>query len=105
MSEIQNEELAAFVTSTLNAIAYGTAAAEVVGNWRFEIPKEVEFEVAVTATKSKEVGGKLRIQVFSADGSARSQSENISKIRFCVSKVNNSNYQQIDLEKLSRGVV
>jgi hypothetical protein len=105
VSEIHNEELAAFVTSTLNAIAYGTADAAQVGTWRFEIPKEVEFEVAVTATRSKEAGGGLRIQVFSAEGKARSENEHISKIRFSVSKVNAANAGPLDLKHLRKGIV
>ncbi len=100
VSEIQNEELAAFVTSTLNAIAYGTTSANQIGNWRFDIPNHVEFEVAVTATRSKEAGGGLRIQVFSADGKVRAENENVSRIRFTVRAVNASHAKPIDLSKL-----
>ena len=104
MSDIQNEELAAFVTSTLNAIAFGTAEAASVGTWRFDIPREIEFEVAVTATKSREGGGGLRIQVFSAEGKARAENEHVSRIRFSVGKVNAQSVGRLDTTELRKGI-
>jgi hypothetical protein len=81
---INNDELAAFVTSTLNAIASGVGAAT-SDSHEFDIPDQIEFEVAVKATKNSEVGGGLRIQVFSAESKKGSQDEAISKITFAVS--------------------
>ena len=83
MSEkpIDNEELTAFVTSTLNGIARGVegAASE---TRKFTVPSKVEFEVAVTATKTNEVGGGLKLQVFNAAGKQASHGETVSRVKF-----------------------
>ena len=78
---INNDELAAFVTSTLNAIAAGATEADSKEHY-FSVPTKVNFEVAVTATKSAEGGGGLKIQVFSAEGKKASLNEHISRITF-----------------------
>ncbi|MEQ1726323.1 MAG: trypco2 family protein [Sphingopyxis sp.] len=76
-----NDELAAFVTSTLNAIVGGVEGASSKTK-RFAAPYKINFEVAVKAVKSKEGGGGLRIQVFNAEAKASSEHEAISKISF-----------------------
>ena len=81
---INNEELAAFVTSTLNAIAAGVGAAT-SDTHDFDLPNKIAFEVAVKATKNSEVGGGFKIQVFSAEGKKASHDEAVSKITFEVS--------------------
>lgn len=80
---INNDELAAFVTSKLNAIANGVGAASSETH-DFDLPTTIEFEVAVKATKNSEVGGGMRIQVFSAEGKRGSQDEAVSRITFTV---------------------
>ena len=105
MTDIQNEELAAFVTSTLNAIALGVGEAVSLGQMHFDVPKEIEFEVAVTATKSKEAGGGFKIQVFSAEGKAAAQDQHVSRIRFSVGKVNSSMIGRLDTVGLRKGIV
>lgn len=104
MSVIQNEELAAFVTSTLNAIAFGVGESVGLGQMHFDVPKEVEFEVAVTATKSKEAGGGFKIQVFSAEGKAAAEDEHVSRIRFTVGRVNSSMVGRLDTSVLKKGI-
>ena len=78
-----NEELAAFVTSTLNAIVGGVEAAS-SRTKDFKAPYKISFEVAVKAIKSKDAGGGFKIQVFSAEVKASSKDEAISKISFDV---------------------
>ena len=80
-NNINNDELAAFVTSTLIAIANGVEGAS-TENFKFVVPHTVNFEVAVKATKSAEAGGGLRIQVFSAEGKKASHDEEVSRITF-----------------------
>ena len=97
MSEksIDNEELTAFVTSTLNGIARGveSAASE---TRKFRVPGKVEFEVAVTATKTNEVGGGLKLQVFNAAGKQASHGETVSRVKFEVTSESKNVRQRID---------
>jgi len=76
-----NEELAAFVTSTLNAIVGGVEAAS-SRTRAFNPPSRISFEVAVKAVKSTEAGGGFKIQVFNAEAKASSKDEAVSKISF-----------------------
>lgn len=84
MEQINNDELAAFVTSTLNAIAIGVESASTT-NFTFVVPNTVSFEVAVRATKGSEAGGGFKLQVFSAEGKRTAQDEEVSRITFEVS--------------------
>ena len=87
-SAINNDELAEFVTSTLNAIAHGAEAAK-TENYSFNVPGAINFEVAIRATKSAEAGGGLKIQVFSAEGKKGSEDEQLSKVAFTVTSKDN----------------
>lgn len=102
---INNDELAAFVTSTLNAISVGVADAVEFGETKFDIASQIEFEVAVTATKAKEGGGGLKIQVFSADAKLSSENQHISRIKFSIQKVHKTNYRGLDRSHLTKGIV
>ena len=78
---IDNEELTDFVTSTLNGIARGVESA--TSETRvFAVPVKIEFEVAVTATKTNELGGGLKLQVFNAAGKQASHGETVSRVKF-----------------------
>lgn len=101
---INNEELAAFVTSTLNAIAAGVDAAKAEG-YDFELPKSITFEVAVKATHSAEVGGGLKIKVFSAEGRKVSEDEEVSRINFTVNASKQFSQGTLDTTNLRAGVV
>jgi hypothetical protein len=92
---IDNDELAAFVTSSLNAIARGVERAT-SDTRAFVVPSKVQFEVAVKATKGREAGGGLRIQVFSAEGKASSNDENVSRITFEVQSAQKNTGGSID---------
>ena len=83
MSEniIDNDELSAFVTSTLNGIAAGVESATSETR-QFTVPGRVEFDVAVTATKTSELGGGLKLQVFNAAGKQGSLGETVSRVKF-----------------------
>ena len=78
---IDNDELAAFVTSTLNAIAGGVESASSETK-KFSVPQKVSFEIAVTATRGAAAGGGLKLQVFNAEGKASSQNEKVSRVTF-----------------------
>jgi hypothetical protein len=91
--KVNNEELTAFVTSTLNAIAEGVEQAaelsrahKTSGYSTFEMPETVQFDVAVSARSSGELGGGLKLKVFDvgAEGGGKktSSSETISRIVF-----------------------
>jgi hypothetical protein len=90
-------ELAAFVSSTLNAITRGIEDAQAsarirsahgTGEFAFTAPKEVEFDIAVTA---KQVGSSqkgLKVEVFSVGanlgGEKSAESSSVSRIKFMI---------------------
>jgi len=90
---VDNEELTAFVAATLTAIASGVDAASsssirqsANGRSTFEMPNKVSFDIAVTAKRTTQGGGGLKVQVFSVgggvDGRHASESETVSRISF-----------------------
>jgi hypothetical protein len=91
-----SEELSAFVASVLRAIAEGVteAQAEFIGSAHgtgvhgFNAPKEVEFDIAVSAKSIGSADGGLKIAVFgigaNVGGSTVSENSTISRIRFSV---------------------
>ena len=81
--KIDNEELAAFVTSTLNGIASGVESAQ-KGTRSFNVPGKVSFEIAVKAVRTAGAGAGLKLQVFSAEGKAQKHDEEISRVSFDV---------------------
>ena len=99
---INNDELSSFVASTLRAIALGIGAAETEYH-TFIVPHEVDFEVAVRATKGSEAGGGLKIQVFSAEGKRTSNDEQVSRITFKVRS--HDKRPSLPINYPSRGVV
>ena len=103
MAENANsDELSAFVSSTLRAIAEGIASAQGTqissahgtGVHGFNAPKEVEFDIAVSAKNSGAAEGGLKIAVFgiSAGTGANigTESSTVSRIKFSVP----TNYKQ-----------
>lgn len=97
MSQDPNsDELSAFVSSVLRAIAEGVADAQGVqigsphgtGVHGFNAPKEVEFDIAVSAKSTGSADGGLKIAVFgigaNVGGSTVSENSTISRIRFAV---------------------
>lgn len=81
--KIDNQELAAFITSTLNAIAGGVEATK-PGTRSFSVPGKVSFEVAVKAVRTAGAGAGLKLQVFSAEGKAQKHDEEVSRVSFDV---------------------
>ena len=90
---VDNDELTAFVTSTLRAIAAGIVEAsgaslqrEQRGYSSYEMPNKIAFDIAVTAKRSSESGKGLKVEVFSIGGDLSgknaSQSETVSRITF-----------------------
>ncbi|MBL0767799.1 hypothetical protein JI743_03170 [Sphingopyxis sp. DHUNG17] len=97
MAETANsDELSAFVTSTLVAIAKGITdaqgtqikSAHGTGISGFSAPKEVEFDIAVSAKKVGTAEGGFKVQVFSVGAnlgaSDSSESSSVSRIKFVV---------------------
>ncbi|GEM_PF-2729047 len=93
-TEANTDELSAFVSSTLRAIAQGIedaqdtkiGSAHESGESGYTAPKEIEFDIAVSAKKSGTVDGGLKVAVFgigaNAGGSEESESSTVSRIRF-----------------------
>jgi hypothetical protein len=93
--KIDNHELASFVTSTLNAIAGGVESAS-SDTKRFSVPTKVNFEIAVTATRSSSGGGGLKLQVFNLEGKAAKADEQVSRVSFEVATHNKNTGGRID---------
>ena len=104
MEPINNDELAAFVTSTLNAIAIGVESASTT-NFAFVVPNSVSFEVAVRATKGSEAGGGFKLQVFSAEGKRTAQDEEVSRITFEVGVSKQLSKGPLNTSSLTKGIV
>lgn len=81
--KIDNDELAEFVTSTLNGIASGVEAAS-GGSKNFSVPGKVSFEIAVKAVRSSGGDAGLKLQVFSAEGKISRENEEVSRVSFNV---------------------
>jgi hypothetical protein len=90
---VDNDELTAFVTSTLRAIAAGIAEASTAslqreqrGHSSYEMPSKIAFDIAVTAKRSSESGKGLKVEVFSIGGDLSGKnvnhSETVSRITF-----------------------
>jgi hypothetical protein len=90
---VDNDELSAFVSSTLRAIAAGVDEAARLskedkekGFSTFEMPNKVAFDVAVTARKSGEKGGGVKIEIFKIGGGLEGKRteghETVSRIQF-----------------------
>lgn len=91
-----SDELSAFVSSVLRAIAEGIGdsqglkieSAHRTGVHGFNAPKEVEFDIAVSAKSTGATDGGLKIAVFgigaNVAGSTVSENSTISRIRFSV---------------------
>lgn len=96
-SDADSDELAAFVASTLKAIARGIhdaqedtliRSAHGTGVSGFSAPKEVEFDIAVSAKKAGSAKGGFKVEVFSvganAGGEKNSESSSVSRIKFSI---------------------
>jgi hypothetical protein len=94
--QANSDELATFVSSTLLAIAKGITdaqgtnirSAHGTGVSGFAAPREVEFDIAVSAKKAGTAEGGFKVQVFSIGANAgagtSSESSLISRIKFTV---------------------
>ena len=91
-----SNELAAFVASTLKAIADGVAdaqdsqigSAHGTGVSGYAAPKEVEFDIAVSAKRTGTSQGGMKVAVFGIGANIgaedASEDSSISRIRFAV---------------------
>ncbi|NJS14965.1 MAG: hypothetical protein HC788_10560 [Sphingopyxis sp.] len=94
--EANSDELSAFVSSTLKAIAVGIAdaqdtqvrSAHGTGVSGFAAPENVEFDIAVTARSTGTAGGGLKVAVFgigvNATGESPSENSSINRIESTV---------------------
>jgi hypothetical protein len=99
MSEVNKEadsnELQVFISETLCAVMAAVndvretasiASAKGTGRYAFKAPSEVEFDIAVTAKKTGQGGGKLKLEVFSVGvsggGEKGHETSTVSRIRF-----------------------
>jgi hypothetical protein len=93
-TNIDNEELSAFIGSTLRAIKIGIDSAGIevghgpIGKDAFRMPKQVVFDVAVTIKQTDEASAGLKVQICGfgagADGRIGSESQTVSRISFDV---------------------
>ena len=91
---VDNNELTAFIAQTLEAIGSGISGSGIsqsygpIGAEAFRMPKEVKFDIAVTAKHSAEAGGSLKIQVFGAGldvgGKGGAEAQTVSRVQFTV---------------------
>ena len=91
-----SDELAVFVSSTLLAIAAGIreaqstkiSSAHGTGKSGYTAPKEVEFDIAVSAKRTGSAGAGLKVAVFgigaNAGGEQGTESSTVSRIKFVV---------------------
>jgi hypothetical protein len=112
IDEANSDELSAFVASTLKAIAAGISEAQATqitsahgtGISGYTAPKEVEFDIAVSAKTTGASGGGLKVAVFGigANAEAKLGSENstVSRIKFSVPMNFKSTGPAPDLSKL-----
>jgi len=92
-SNVDNDELRAFVASTLRAIALGIVDAQgstnqsrTSGYTGYDMPRTVAFDVAVSAKRTGDKKGGFKVEVFSvganAAGSTSTESHSTSRISF-----------------------
>jgi Trypsin-co-occurring domain 2 len=94
--QANSDELAAFVTSTLHAVAAGIGAAQDTlirsphgtGVSGFGSPKEIEFDIAVTVRTTGAAGGGFKVSVLgigaNANGETANENSSVSRIKFSV---------------------
>lgn len=98
--QADSDELRVFVAETLSAIMAGVndvrdaasiASPKNTGRYVFKAPPDVEFDVAVTAKRSAQGGGKLKLEVFSVGanlgGEKGSELSTVSHIKFKIPRV------------------
>ncbi len=96
-NHFDGDELRQFVASTLKAVVAGLVDAKAdssgpsahgSGDYAFGPPREVAFDIAVTARRSGVKGGGLKLEVFSVGANAKvdSSKENstVSRISFVI---------------------
>jgi len=86
MENVDNNELEAFVSSTLLAISRGISAE--VSSGKFTLSSPIKFEVAVTATKELGREGRLKLQVFQIGGKQTTNSGTENRVVFEVAMEN-----------------
>ena len=95
--DADSNELRVFVSETLSAVMSAVndvretasiPSSKGTGRWAFKAPTEVEFDIAVSAKRSLQAGGKLKLEVFSVGvnggGERNSETSTISRIKFSI---------------------
>ena len=95
--DADSNELRVFVSETLSAVMLAVndvretasmASAKGTGRYVFKAPNEIEFDVAVSAKRSAQGGGKMKLEVFSVGlqggGEKASETSTVSRIRFSI---------------------
>jgi hypothetical protein len=93
-SKPADNELTEFISQTLQAIGVGITSSGIAqprgfgGSDSFRMPREVSFDVAITATHTKEGGGGLKLKVWGAgvdlEGKGGTQNQTVSRVQFTV---------------------
>ena len=93
--DADSNELRLFVSETLSAVMSAVndvrESAAIISNkgtgrYAFKAPTEIEFDIAVSAKRSAQAGGKMKLEVFSVGvnggGERASETATVSRIRF-----------------------
>jgi hypothetical protein len=93
-SKVEENELTEFISQTLRAIGVGITSSGIAqprglgGSDSFRMPREVCFDVAITATHSKEGGGGIKLKVLGSgldvQGKGGTQNQTVSRVQFTV---------------------
>jgi hypothetical protein len=94
--KVEENELEAFVASTLIAITNGVTSAQEkaaksafkTGEYRYSPPKEIAFDIAVNAKRNREGKGGFKIQILDvgldAGGTKGSEHSTVSRVQFTI---------------------
>jgi hypothetical protein len=98
--DADSNELQVFVSETLVAVMSAVndvrdtaaiASAKGTGRYVFKAPNEIEFDIAVSARRTAQGGGKLKLEVFSvgvnAGGEKSAESSTVSRIKFSIPRI------------------
>ena len=98
------EDLQAFVTAALKAVASGVTGVQIPGV-TCKTPEKVDFELAVSLKETSELGGGLKVYVVGAQAKKQTETEQVTRICFSVLMDVHGKSQPLDLSRLKRGVV
>jgi hypothetical protein len=98
--DADSNELRLFVSETLSAVmaavndvrtTASSPSPKGTGRYEFKAPDNVEFDIAVSAKRSAQGGGRLKLEVFSVGanmgGEKASELSTVSRVKFNIPRV------------------